>query len=218
MNLKIGAHYCAMRPAGHWHKHPPFVFWNTLPAIHSASVPRLLRSRCMPSNCNSQPHKAQWKGTCKSVLFFTDILCSLYGSLVQRAVWPTYLSHLILSLGVWRILERAHRAADYSSNTQAQDNVGQTASASSRASFCLKKGFVPHEVLMLFRSVQPSLVGHVKHIVNILKSELWRLVRLFHDLLCVWCFSWFPEWAAEAQLRSLRAKLLTRPSIGGNAS
>ncbi|KAH7965764.1 hypothetical protein HPB49_010582 [Dermacentor silvarum] len=70
-------------------------------------------------------------------------------------------------------------------------------------SFCMKNGHVPQEVAVLFGSVKPS-IGHVRRMCRILRSEIWRQVRLLYDWLKAVCYSRDASVVAERKFRSYR--------------
>ncbi|KAH7966189.1 hypothetical protein HPB49_014227 [Dermacentor silvarum] len=67
----------------------------------------------------------------------------------------------------------------------------------------MKNGHVPQEVAVLFGSVKPS-VGHVRRMCRILRSEIWRQVRLLCDWLKAVCHSRDASVVAERKFRSYR--------------
>ncbi|XP_065288624.1 uncharacterized protein [Dermacentor albipictus] len=71
-----------------------------------------------------------------------------------------------------------------------------------RYAFCIRKGLVPDEVSALFGPVKPSW-GHVKRLCRLMRSELWRQVRLFQDWLRLLCYVDHPGWLAARKLASL---------------
>lgn len=67
--------------------------------------------------------------------------------------------------------------------------------------FCLRKGLVPTDVRVFFGPVTPSW-SHVKRLCKLLRSELWRQVRLFRDWIWALCHSTDPDWLALKKYRS----------------
>ncbi|KAH6937624.1 hypothetical protein HPB50_002539 [Hyalomma asiaticum] len=60
-----------------------------------------------------------------------------------------------------------------------------------------RNGLVPAEFVALFGSLTPS-VGHV---CRIMKSEIWRQVRLLYDWIRVLCCARDPPWVAERRTK-----------------
>lgn len=70
--------------------------------------------------------------------------------------------------------------------------------------YCPKRRLVPTELITLFGHVSPS-PSHVKRICKILKSKLWRQIRLLYDFLIVLAYRTDPELIGEARLRALQS-------------
>lgn len=116
----------------------------------------------------------------------------------QPAQQRVLLEHLSYTVGPFQ--------CSYFHGAQVHVLIGHIASAICRArcyTYCIRNGLVPADIVAFCGMVTPSS-GHVKRICRIMKSEIWRQVRLLYDWIRVLCCARDPDWIAEEKMKIFR--------------